>query len=123
MSDSLTLQVEDLSLSNVGDGAAMQLFAAELERVADMFNQHADAIDDGGIYTTRDGCIEAEITIKVRVIHNIENRVTEVGVGCSSKLPSRKGVRRPVMLRPEGFIMEPEGVQPLLMHTKKPNQN
>jgi hypothetical protein len=103
-------KVESLSVANMGDGALAAQVDAALEDIARRIHEHVDA-GEGGLYATKDGCLEFQIKPVITIRHDPERRLTEVTVGTETKFPALKSVRRTLLLRSDGFLMERDDTQ------------
>jgi biotin operon repressor len=113
------VKIKKLELDNVGDGAAKEQFAEALEQVSEAIRQHIEALQDGGVYATKENTLQFVITPKIALNFNTETMGAEVLVSTDIKMPGRKAVRRPVHLKGSTFLMEEEPHQEPLFSTKR----
>lgn len=123
MSESVTLNVDPLSLATVGHGLAEQQFAEHVSAFLGALAEHEDALDHGGVFKLKDGCLEVDITVKVKLRHSLETGGTDVVVETSAKQPERRGGHHPVRIHGGQVLVEAEDVQPLLLKSNRRNNS
>jgi hypothetical protein len=111
----ITIDVHPLSLATACGGQA----EADTKRILAQFTQaireHVAALDNGGLYATKDGCLVAEITAKMTVRFSVENDRADVEISTHAKLPAPKGRKEPVRLREGEFLVEQEDAEQLTL--------
>jgi hypothetical protein len=80
-------EVEVVTLSNVGDGAALELFQAAFGRVLENV---ADP--------NTDWKAKRKVTLEITVTPNEDRNASEIGIKCNTKLAGLKGVETYVHL-------------------------
>ena len=120
--ESLTLQVERLTLATLGEGHAEEQFAAFVEEFLSKRDAHVNAIDDGGLYRTQDGCLRATVQVAVELVHDVETGATSVAWSTTEKMPARKGSSTRVIASDGKLLVEKDGVQMALLKSSKRSQ-
>lgn len=100
--------IERLVLKNLP--GAEEDFAAGVDRIARVFNEHGDDCDDEGRgpFALKDGCLEASMNMKVTFRHDPLTGATEVVVGVETKLPGARTKRGHALLKGDTFLIEPD---------------
>jgi hypothetical protein len=113
-----TIQIQPLTLENVGDGAAETAFQSALAEIAGAFTPPETS---GGeiLWQLSDGQCTAKVTIEVTFVHDFESGATAVAVVGKLKLPDRRKVVRPVIVKQGGVFCEPSQQLDLLSKVGK----
>ena len=117
--ESVTISVDTLSLSNLGDGLANEQFQAIIAAFLRCVTEHEDKIDDGGVYQTKEDILRAQAVLTVDLVRDIASGATEIGWSFSEKPPARRGGRKAVIVRSGQMLVDNDGTQIALLKSTK----
>ena len=108
--NSLTIQLDPLSLSNVCDGEMERQFQENiLPELAAAFEVANDGVIPWELSGGRATC---KVKVSLEFIHSFETGITAVKGGVDITLPKRKKTARPVMIR-DGAVFTERSLQVL----------
>lgn len=97
----MKIDVEELTLANLGGRDLEDQLRRALEMVAEAFT------DEKGRFG-KSGKIASKITITLDMEHNLETRTTMASAGLKVQVPRFRHVMQPVMLNGGRFVVEPD---------------
>lgn len=97
----LTINVEGLTLSNLGGADLEEQFQDALRQLAEAF------VDEEGKYG-KQGSIKAKLSIAVDFEHSLESRTTMCKTTMTLAVPKYRKVLQPLMLNTGRFLVEPD---------------
>ena len=113
-------KIERISLSALD---ADDHFEDAMAQVVAAFFSHIEQCEkggEGGPLATKDGCLEATVTMKIVVRTNVCTLGTDATVGVDLKLPGRKSTKVALLARSDGFLVpEDEGRRQLPLLPKE----